>query len=754
MANSKIHVRPNGELGKCSAKIKCDFADEGAVHFEGPNAKQEADKLLEGISAYEYYKSVTTEELRESNPELAVAYGIDPDIAAFVEGKPNKCSANLAEDTEQEQTPAQEQPVAEEAPIETAPAPAVEQETVEEPKQTRPDTKNDNDVSVAEPPTEAPTTEHTTTEATNKSEDNDSNNIPQSEAYEPNPHKPGFRDWSKVYEAKLLNGEPLDPNEQKAFDTSYKVMNAINEQLTGQSVDAETFAKALAESRNSMTALAEADLLTMGRRVLQEPEYAGYLEKAIKDMDLSSFRTLDPYNPYELSGAYKMWQGSQASYHPAENLELTEAINQVREYATKLEKSDTQKSHVPHLTDADVEELKKQTAPRAFLENSDARYRQEMTERWDNNLKPGNYITFKGFDTEVYRATPNGELVSSDGKVWGFIHYDTGQVINARGNSIPTGARIYKNAEDLAKNSLPLGELGVDEARSSSDPGFFSRWESDPRFEKGYQAKIESNKYKAEKGRRNHEAALIADSVIPEDFEDMDDAYTMMKAFGYKNSQWEEKVERTRRDQAMLGRDISKFIKDGVYAGTFEYDSEQGTLVKSNREPLSAHEPKVTMDEALGEGGTIAERVSIRNAIQAKRIRLGSHVEAFSDAFESRPGLHNASSHRRRSWGKYRVSTRLAQNGNIIVSRKFGQTEPKVWIVADTEKGDLIDATEYAFPRTKLARDAKDAKDSEACILPEETIESLLAQYRSFSGSVKRDDMEAATKDMDEAYVW
>ena len=127
MANSKIHVRPNGELGKCSAKIKCDYAGEGAVHFEGPNAKQEADKFLEGISAYEHYKSVTTEELRESNPELAVAYGIDPDIAAFVEGKPNKYSDKVEEDVEQEQAS-----VEEEVSTQKDPDPAAETVAVEE----------------------------------------------------------------------------------------------------------------------------------------------------------------------------------------------------------------------------------------------------------------------------------------------------------------------------------------------------------------------------------------------------------------------------------------------------------------------------------------------------------------------------------------------------------------------------------------------------------------------------------------------
>ena len=50
MANNKLHVRPNGELGKCSAKIKCDYAGEGAVHFEGPNAVADANAFQEKVA--------------------------------------------------------------------------------------------------------------------------------------------------------------------------------------------------------------------------------------------------------------------------------------------------------------------------------------------------------------------------------------------------------------------------------------------------------------------------------------------------------------------------------------------------------------------------------------------------------------------------------------------------------------------------------------------------------------------------------
>ena len=84
MANSKIHVRPNGELGKCSAKIKCDYAGEGAVHFEGPNAVADANAFQEKVAAY-----IAFQESGEKHPTAAE---FDKDIIKFVNGQANSYS--------------------------------------------------------------------------------------------------------------------------------------------------------------------------------------------------------------------------------------------------------------------------------------------------------------------------------------------------------------------------------------------------------------------------------------------------------------------------------------------------------------------------------------------------------------------------------------------------------------------------------------------------------------------------------------
>ena len=84
MANSKIHVRPNGELGRCSAKIKCDYAGEGAVHFEGPNAVANANAFQEKVATYI--------ALQESGGKLPADAEFDEDIVKFVNGQANSYS--------------------------------------------------------------------------------------------------------------------------------------------------------------------------------------------------------------------------------------------------------------------------------------------------------------------------------------------------------------------------------------------------------------------------------------------------------------------------------------------------------------------------------------------------------------------------------------------------------------------------------------------------------------------------------------
>ena len=84
MANNKLHVRPNGELGKCSAKIKCDYAGEGAVHFEGPNAVANANAFQEKVATYI--------ALQESGGKLPADAEFDEDIVKFVNGQANRYS--------------------------------------------------------------------------------------------------------------------------------------------------------------------------------------------------------------------------------------------------------------------------------------------------------------------------------------------------------------------------------------------------------------------------------------------------------------------------------------------------------------------------------------------------------------------------------------------------------------------------------------------------------------------------------------
>ena len=84
MANNKLHVRLNGELGKCSAKIKCDYAGEGAVHFEGPNAVADANAFQEKVATYIAFQ--------ESGGKFPADAEFDEDIVKFVNGQANSYS--------------------------------------------------------------------------------------------------------------------------------------------------------------------------------------------------------------------------------------------------------------------------------------------------------------------------------------------------------------------------------------------------------------------------------------------------------------------------------------------------------------------------------------------------------------------------------------------------------------------------------------------------------------------------------------
>ena len=754
MANSKIHVRPNGELGKCSAKIKCDYAGEGAVHFEGPNAKQEADKFLEGISAYEHYKSVTTEELRESNPELAVAYGIDPDIAAFVEGKPNKYSDKVEEEVESEPTPAQEQPVEVEVPLETTPATVVEVEVPA--KQTPP--------APSAEPASADESEPSTTGA----KDNDAaESVEAPDDEHTRELGPGeFTLWRRAYRERLANGEPLTPRDQFAYNNSFAIAYMIDHELGGESQLHDNF-KEMMKLPDSSIPLSMVKIRNAGIRAAAKPDYQENLASTVLELNPSTLNELDPHDPQDMPYAHELWyqakiagRGGRPSMIPSpDELRAHEATMQAMRYALLKTECAQEKKNVEFISD---EELKAKTANRKGdpfyhrygFKNMDESYCQAIADRWKENLKPGAYITLGGLDSEVYRATPDGRLVTSDGKNWGAINYEHGYVVSSDGLKFGDGLRVYKSAEDLAKNSLPLGDPYHDTAIVSADPGYFSKWENDERFQEGYKAKLASNAYKAEKGRRNHVATQAFEAVLPT-LDNADDAYDMLnRHFGYKNERWEQ-GNQGELDRRALARDVSKFLKKQVDEGSIDYAPSLKTITKSHKPSLAELKPKKTVDDALGNEGTVAERASIRNAIHAKRIRLGSHSEAFADTFDPRPGQYNAVSHRRRSWGEKKVPVSLAQNGNIVLTRQSYDSLPQVWVVVDKENNKMVRATGYAYPQGKLAKDAKDANDTEACPIPEEAVESIMAHYESYGDSVETKTFDEALQGTrGESYVW
>lgn len=66
----------------------------------------------------------------------------------------------------------------------------------------------------------------------------------------------------------------------------------------------------------------------------------------------------------------------------------------------------------------------------------------------------------------------------------------------------------------------------------------------------------------------------------------------------------------------------------------------------------------------------------------------------------------------------------------------------------------MVRAEDYAYPQDKLAKDAKDANDTEACPIPEEAVESIKAHYESFGEGIETKTFDEALQGTYESYVW
>ena len=86
--------------------------------------------------------------------------------------------------------------------------------------------------------------------------------------------------------------------------------------------------------------------------------------------------------------------------------------------------------------------------------------------------------------------------------------------------------------------------------------------------------------------------------------------------------------------------------------------------------------------------------------------------------------------------------------------RETSVDQPEVWVVVDQKKGKMVRADDYTYPKDKLARDAKEANDTEACPVPEEAVESILAHYESFGELIETKTIDEVQQDSYESYVW
>ena len=665
MANNKLHVRPNGELGKCSAKIKCDYAGEGAVHFEGPNAVADANAFQEKVATYIAFQ--------ESGGKFPADAEFDEDIVKFVNGQANSYSGG-------------------------------EFEGVKAPK--------------------------------------------------PGTLVNGWK-TSEIYEniaQKLQRQEDLSEREEEILDHTFSYDALLERELVedprkwDEDEHAERFVEGIvnyAEPSNIMNDL------NSGLSVFDSssPLRQQALEEALT---IAKAKELLKYDPEDLPNYSKLAkesaeEGYDISDRPALEKYKYEMNCQLHEYAKEVEESKYLKDMVEYPSDetvlADARKADKYSlfvVPEPlFATPSELKEAEATAKRWKERLKPGAYITYGNMDAMVYQVTEDGRLVTSDGKNWGAVNFERGIVTDFAGEEIhrDSGISIYGSEEELWEESTVAGRVNASTYKNSADPGTISKWEDDDRFWRAYNTLTAEENYKSEVGHRNRIKAT-ASSKFLSDEASAQDTYDMLKRnVGYTNDKWERYTEagginQGHAGQRVLKREMKKFIDAEIEAGRLSYDDASGQLVKSRSGSLASYKPKKTVKEAIGSEGSTAEQVSIRNAAVRKRLQLGSRHMKYAELMEPKPGLDNATSHRRRAWTGEKIPFSKVEDGNIIVERAGGR---RAYVVVDAKNGVAVPVhnSYKSLKREQLGDDIQRAEDWTAFPAPEQAITQAETLWRS-----------------------
>lgn len=284
-------------------------------------------------------------------------------------------------------------------------------------------------------------------------------------------------------------------------------------------------------------------------------------------------------------------------------------------------------------------------------------YAAKCDQHWKNTLKPGAYLMLGHQDAQVYTTQPNGTITTPTGQTYGTVDYQTGVLRKTNGEPITyrDNPRIYTNAHDLMRYGTPTGDPGLTNGHletitTSTDPGYFSKYENTPQYPKvkNYLKQIEAAK--TERSRRKEETArAIADHPNIEELYSKIDTTELGQDKGLAVERYD--ANPTPANKRALHGPVAAYLTKEINAGRLKYNPETKTFSTNNPRPDIANmKPDTPLNDLLEGAGTFTEKVSLVNSAKRARAFESARDDVISRAVEPKIGRHNAASHRRRNW--------------------------------------------------------------------------------------------------------
>ena len=382
------------------------------------------------------------------------------------------------------------------------------------------------------------------------------------------------------------------------------------------------------------------------------------------------------------------------------------------------------------------------------------KYYENVANHWRKNLKPGAYVMLGGSDAEVYTLQEDGGITSPDGKLSGYVDYESGVFYSVYGAPVQHGngaPRLFENDEALLENAVAGGHYIVYPAPLGADPGHLSRYElSDSPRVQNKLAKIRN--FVAEKDADYREIAQRNESIYKakNDKQDTRAQYEALKKHGFKPLAHMEKggkLTKTSEDRAKM--EMNHFIEQEISAGRMIY--ADGAYHKNDGASIEELQSrKLDYDTVFDKDDDVATRVSMVNAVRRTHNTETSYRNPTSWARSKPLTRHEPVAHRRRDWGETpaNIPPRDAVEGNLIVGDKVKRDGmPVTYLVVDDAERLMVEV-----PRT-IHKSATVSGELDAPASNEE-LESLKARYRAGDKALTVMSIEDENEHAGKLRVW